>query len=101
MCDVKFIPGPLHPDLFGGDTPVMLPCDDPLNEFSVEVCWPSGEVVECRRLIISACTHEEAALHVLGQTRMSTSPHAEVVDVQYLPQDHESESWIDPGETGS
>lgn len=101
MRDFQFILGPLHPDLFGSETPIMLPCDEPLAEFSVEVCWPAGEEIECRRLTIAARTHEEAACHVLSETRRSTNIHAEVVDVQHCPQDLESESWTNLWETSA
>ncbi len=101
MRDIQLTPGPLHPDLFGGNTPIMLPTDNQLTEFSVEVCWPNGEVIECRRLTIAARTHEEASSHALSETRRSTSLRAEVVDVQTHPQDLEPESWTDPEESGT
>ncbi|MEW8701948.1 MAG: hypothetical protein AB2601_21000 [Candidatus Thiodiazotropha sp.] len=100
MRDIQLTPGPLHPDLFGGDTPIMLPSDEQLTEFSVEVCWPTGEAIECRRLTIAARTHEEAAHHVLSETRRNTSTHAEVVDVQTYLQDLESGFQTDPEESG-
>ena len=101
MRDIQLTPGPLHPDLFGGDTPIMLPSDEQLTEFSVEVCWPTGEVIECRRLTIAARTYEEASRHALTATQRSTSIHAEVVDVQTRPQNLEPESWTDSEESGS
>jgi hypothetical protein len=97
MRDIQFIPGPLHPDLFGGETPIMLPCDEPLTEFSVEVCWPSGEEIACRKITIAARTYEEAAHHALRETLRGTSLHAEVVDVQC----HRTGSLTNQGETDS
>ncbi|MEW8375847.1 MAG: hypothetical protein AB2722_18220 [Candidatus Thiodiazotropha sp.] len=101
MRDIQLTPGPLHPDLFGGDTPIMLPSDEQMTEFSVEVCWPTGEVIECRRLTIAARTHEEASRQALNETRRSTSVHAEVVDVQRRPQGQGPEPWTDLEENGS
>jgi hypothetical protein len=101
MRDLQYIPGPLHPDLFGDDTPIMLPSDEQLTEFNVEVCWPTAEQIECRKFTIAAHTHEEAARHVLSETRMSTSIHAEVVDVQTRLQGLKSESRTVPGESDS
>lgn len=100
MRDLQLIPGPLHPDLFGDDTPIMLPRDEQLTEFSVEVCWPTNEVIACRKLTVAARTHEEASRQVLSETRRSTSIHAEVVDVQAHRQDLESVSWTDREESG-
>jgi len=101
MRDFQFIPGPLHPDLFGDDTPIMLHCNESLTEFSVEVCWPAGDEIECRQHTIAACTFEEAAQHVLSEAQRSTSPRAEVVDVQCLTQDCEFKSWTNPLEASS
>jgi hypothetical protein len=101
MRDLHLIPGPLHPDLFGGDTPIMLPSDEQLTEFSVEVCWPTDNVIACRKHTVAARSHEEASRQVLSETQKSTSIHDEVVDVQACLLDLESGSWTEPEESGS
>lgn len=82
MEDRSFVPGPLHPDLFDGETPIMLPCNLPPALFRVEVCWREGDDIECRKLNVVACTHEEAAQLALELAQRSDQEGAEVVDVQ-------------------
>lgn len=95
MRDIEFISGPLHPDLFGGETPIMVPCEELPVVFGVEVCWPAGEEIECRKLAVLARGHGEAASLALEAAR-ATSPHAEVVDVRRGrrgPTTQELEAW--------
>ena len=96
MQDIDFIPGPLHPDLFGGETPIMVPCEGLPAVFGVEVCWPAGAEIECRKLTVLARSHGEAAHLALDVSRRTNSVCAEVVDVQRRrrrPMPHELEAW--------
>lgn len=54
------IPGPLHPDLFDGATPVMVPLDKPLRAYEVEVAYAVTER-ESRTVMVAAHNEEEAA----------------------------------------
>ena len=77
-----FVCGPLHPDLFGGETPILLPVEDPACVYRVEVCW-DDESVQCRALHILADNETEAAGHALRFLRAGgLGPDLEVVDVQ-------------------
>lgn len=89
MQDID-IPGPLHPDLFGVE------CGELPSVFSVEVCWPTGAEIECRKLTVLARSHEEAARLALDVSRRTNSVCAEVVDVQRRrrrPTTHELKAW--------
>ncbi len=93
MQNHVFIPGPLHPDLFGGETPIMMPCELPPALFSVEVCWPADGKIECEMSCVVARTHEEAAR---SASRRSTRTDAEVVGVERKsrrPSRRELEAW--------
>ena len=97
MHDIQLIFGPRYPDQIGGETLIH----ETPSEFSVEVCWPDGEEIRCRKFTIAAQTHEEAAHHVLSQARRRTSSRAEVVDVQCHSLDCGPESRTNPAETSS
>ncbi|PKM44795.1 MAG: hypothetical protein CVV05_09590 [Gammaproteobacteria bacterium HGW-Gammaproteobacteria-1] len=96
MQNLDFIPGPLHPDLFGGETPIMIPCDQPPALFRVEVCWPEDGEIMCHKLTVVACDYDEAAQIALGAETRAKRCNAEVVDVQRQrrrPTAVEIESW--------
>jgi len=74
-----YVPGPLHPDLFGGETPVMLPVSEPMaREWDVEV-------LEVRRILVEhAADEHEAVERVLSALPPSLTAW-EVVEVQEGP----------------
>jgi hypothetical protein len=77
-----FVCGPLHPDLFGGETPILLPIEDPNSVYRVEVCWDE-EAVQCHILYVLADNENDAAglaLRFLHAGGLDTD--LEVVDVQ-------------------
>lgn len=96
MENINFIPGPPRPDLFGGETPIMVPCDIPPALFKVEVCWPEDGEIMCRKLTVVARTCDEAAQTALGTKSCTKRREAEVVDVQRQrrrPAPLEIEGW--------
>lgn len=56
MC----IPGPNHPDLFDGETPMMLPLDKPLAAYQVRVTYTVTER-ESATVMVAARNAKEAA----------------------------------------
>jgi len=95
MRDADFIPIPLCPDL-SGESPVMLPADALPGVYGVEVCWPEGPVIDCRKLTVLAHGEADAARRALATGRESFSPHAEVVDVRRMrrrPTTREISRW--------
>ncbi|WP_172600385.1 hypothetical protein [Sulfurivermis fontis] len=96
MQRTDFIPGPLHPDLFGGETPIMIPCDQPPAFFKVEVCWPEDGEIACREFTVIARAYEEAAQIALDAESCTKRRGAEVVDVRRQrrrPAAIEIEAW--------
>ncbi|OOG28874.1 hypothetical protein B1C78_00640 [Thioalkalivibrio denitrificans] len=83
-------PGPLHPDLFGGDTPIMVPLDEPAaahssgdSLYEVEVCWEIDQTVHCVKVRVPAA--HEAAAATTGVRQVRAEYHGagfEAVDVQ-------------------
>lgn len=53
------LPGPLHPDLFDDETPVMVRPENPLNLYAVEVCYVVHE--EDRSCLFVAAEDEDEA----------------------------------------
>lgn len=83
MPQIEFISGPLHPDLFDGATPIMIPCSLPRDRparFIVEVCWPKDGDIECSKLTVVARDQDEAVERALRVARPRHSK-AEVVEV--------------------
>ena len=39
QTSTQLVPGPLYPDLFDGETPVMVPPESPLQAYAVEVSY--------------------------------------------------------------
>jgi len=74
-----YVPGPLHPDLFGGETPVMVPVVEPVpREWDVEV-------LEMRRVLVEGAADEHEATD-RALTALPPSLTAwEVVEVQEGP----------------
>lgn len=54
------VPGPNHPDLFDGESPVMLALDKPIKAFEVRVSYAVTEH-ESRTVMVAARNAEEAA----------------------------------------
>lgn len=64
MHNTTFVPGPLHPDLFDGETPMLLPMPVQPGCYEVEVCWTVTRV-ECAVYRIHAESETEAAERAL------------------------------------
>jgi len=60
MTDAALIPGPSHPDMFDGESPIMLPLDKPLQAYEVSVTYLVTEH-ESRTVVVAARNEEEAA----------------------------------------
>ncbi|KAB7624350.1 hypothetical protein [Alkalilimnicola sp. S0819] len=92
-----YIPGPLHPDLFGGETPVMLPSDAP-KVFRVEVSYLVAERRSRTVTVAAANRTEGARLAVQAvEDRAHEDDHDhEVDDIEALdraPTTEEMEAW--------
>lgn len=53
-----YIPGPMHPDLFDGETPIMVPGEFSL--FDVDISWTVTEIFE-ETFTVAALNEEDAA----------------------------------------
>ncbi|HFA60105.1 MAG TPA: hypothetical protein ENJ83_05395 [Rhodospirillales bacterium] len=76
---IVYVPGPPHPDLFGGETPIMVPSIEPApREWDVEV-------LEVRRVLVEDAADEHEATD-RALTALPPSLTAwEVVEVQEGP----------------
>lgn len=81
---VAYVPGPLHPDLFGGETPITIPLRaGDLKVFQVRVSWLECHRDSCR--ITVAAPNENAAAQAALQ-------HAEDQDPFHDGDDYEVET---------
>jgi hypothetical protein len=92
--DPVCLPGPLHPDLFDGETPVMLPVKRPPKLYRVEVIYLIPEAETCT---VAAQNEQEAMSHALADVKSDTDGHSyEVVDVKPLsrePSEEQLRAW--------
>lgn len=94
-----YVPGPLHPDLFGGETPLMVPLQEVPRVYGVEVGF-TVTTRESVRLDVAATSEEEAARLALEQAEDQAAEDEDDFDVEDVealdadPSDKQLQAWI-------
>lgn len=92
------VPGPLHPDMFDGETPILMPLKNPPNAYEV---WVSFSVVMRGTRMVRVAAHnkseaERAAVELLERDASSNEDNFEAEGAERLerpPNDYELKDW--------
>lgn len=94
-----YVPGPMHPDLFDGETPIQLPVEIPPRLFQVEVSF-SVTKRRSRRVTLAATSEAEAARVAVEWAEDDADDSEddfeveEVEDLATEPGDEELQAWL-------
>lgn len=103
-ASAMLVPGPNHPDLFDGESPVMLPLEKPVKAFQVRVTYAVTER-ESATVMVAARNAEEAQRIAIGRVegRADDNEHDhDVEDVEALTRPataSELRAWLARQET--
>lgn len=75
------IPGPLHPDLFDGETPIRVPIGLPLKVYQVAVTYVVHEN-ERQTVMLAARNHQEASRLALTLAESRADENEDDFDVE-------------------
>lgn len=78
-----FVPGPLYPDLFDGETPILLPVDKPPKVYRVAVTY---SVIErnTRLITVAANSEKEAVRQAIAEAEKAGDDEEFDHDAEYV-----------------
>lgn len=84
--NMVFVPGPMHPDLFGGETPIMIPVKAP-NVYEVKVGFTrtvTRTESDSMEICLAAYTKDEAKKAALEQAEEDASSDEDDFEIESI-----------------